>query len=155
MINFFQRNKGVINIPGSSDIKISQEELLNNIDSQVVNSEYTVVLGDSLWKIAQNKYNNGYLWGEIAKANNIVDSSILLVGQKLVLPNIDNKQDSFVSNTISTGDYTVVKNDSLWKIAVRAYGDGYQWTKIWQENKLKLINPDELEIGMILTIPKL
>ena len=51
--------------------------------------------------------------------------------------------------------YVVEKNDSLWKIAVRTYGDGYQWTKIWQENKSKLNNPNNLEIGMILNLPSL
>ncbi|MPN57839.1 hypothetical protein SDC9_205535 [bioreactor metagenome] len=52
-------------------------------------------------------------------------------------------------------EYKVVKGDSLWKIAVKVYGDGYQWTKIWQANKLKINNPNELEIGMMLTMPSL
>lgn len=46
----------------------------------------------------------------------------------------------------------VARNDNLWKIAVREYGDGYKWTKIWQDNRSKLNSPDKLEIGMMLII---
>jgi nucleoid-associated protein YgaU len=59
------------------------------------------------------------------------------------------------SKLVDSSEYKVVKGDSLWKIAVRAYGDGYQWNKIWQENKSKLPNANGLEIGMVLNIPKL
>jgi nucleoid-associated protein YgaU len=63
--------------------------------------------------------------------------------------------DKVESDKIWTGDeYKVVRGDSLWKIAVRAYGDGYQWTKIWEKNKSKIPNPNGLEIGMMVSIPK-
>lgn len=54
--------------------------------------------------------------------------------------------------TVATGKaYTVVKGDSLWKIATEVYGDGPMWTKIAKENALK--NPDLIEIGEELQIP--
>jgi len=46
----------------------------------------------------------------------------------------------------------VVKGDNLWQIALRAYGDGYQWVKIARENKLA--NPDLIHSGNILKIPR-
>jgi len=47
--------------------------------------------------------------------------------------------------------YTVQKGDSLWKIAVGKYSDGYQWPKIAQANNLA--NPDYLEEGQELELP--
>lgn len=50
-------------------------------------------------------------------------------------------------------EYTIVKGDSLWKIAVRTYGDGYQWTKIWHANK-QIKNPNLIFVGNKLTLPQ-
>lgn len=158
IFNYFQKNKGVVNIPGSSDISLNDNSQIISERSTVY---YEVVKGDNLWKIAQNKYNNGYAWSDIAKANNLKNPSSIEVGQKLVLPKIESKeiisqsQETKPTETIQSGEYKVVRNDSLWKIALKTYGDGYQWVKIWQANKTKLVSPDKLEIGMVLVLPKL
>ena len=162
IFNYFQKNKGSVTIPGASDdISLSQNSEL------VKSNEYKVVRGDSLWKIAVKKYGNGYAWTEIAKANNLKNPSSLEIGQKIVIPEkvtIANTElrvetsEATTSNTSSItvgSEYKVVRGDSLWKIAVKAYGDGYQWTKIWQENKNKLPQANDLEIGMTLIIPRL
>lgn len=54
----------------------------------------------------------------------------------------------------ASGTYTIQKGDSLWKIAVAQYGNGYMWTKVYQANK-KLIgsNPGRLFVGNTLTLP--
>ncbi len=161
IFNYFQKNKGSVSIPGSNN-EVTLTDKVNNNETGI----YEVVKGDSLWKIAERKYNNGYAWTEIAKANNLKNPGILEAGQKLVIPekvSVNNKEFKIVDSTVigqtqtilSGSEYKVVKGDSLWKIAVKAYGDGYQWTKIWQENKVKLPNASGLEIGMTLTIPKL
>ncbi len=158
IFNFFQKKKGTINIPGSTDVEISQSE---NGKIFGKDGEYMVKKGDSLWKIAVSEYNDGYKWTELAKANDLKNPGAIEIGQKLILPKIESKEVVVIDNQVkeekivSGGEYKVVKTDSLWKIAVRAYGDGYQWTKIWQANNLKIINPNGLEIGMILTIPSL
>ena len=41
--------------------------------------------------------------------------------------------------------YIVKPGDNLWTICVRAYGDGYRWTKVAQDNKL--VNPDLIHAG--------
>lgn len=158
IFNFFQKKKGSITIPGSTDVEISQ-----NIKENIGLDEYVVKKGDSLWKIAEMKYNDGYKWSQIAKENNLKNPGSIEIGQKLVLPKIETKEvitnvDVVKENgnvTLVNNEYKVVRNDSLWKIAVKVYGDGYQWVKIWQTNKSKINNPDGLEIGMTLTIPNL
>lgn len=51
-------------------------------------SEYTVVSGDSLWKIAQKVYGTGTKWDVIYEANKetVKDPGMIYVGQKLIIP---------------------------------------------------------------------
>ncbi|MDO4266754.1 MAG: nuclear transport factor 2 family protein [Eubacteriales bacterium] len=50
-------------------------------------------------------------------------------------------------------DYTVQKNDSLWKIAREQLGNGERWNEIYTANKGSIRNPDVLRIGQVLNIP--
>ena len=48
---------------------------------------YTVVRGDSLWRIASKVYGSGSLWGKIFRANpQVKDASMIYVGQTLIIP---------------------------------------------------------------------
>lgn len=49
--------------------------------------------------------------------------------------------------------YTVVKGDCLWNIAKKFYGNGSQYTKIYNANKDKIKNPNLIYVGQVLTIP--
>lgn len=123
---------------------------------------YIVKQNDSLWTIALAVYNDGYKWVDIAKANNLVNPGTIFTGDKLLVPNaptpselgqlMGSKPTPTPSDAITTKTYTVQKGDSLWNIAIRAYADGYQWTKIAQANNLA--NPDLIFSGNVLQIPR-
>jgi nucleoid-associated protein YgaU len=49
--------------------------------------------------------------------------------------------------------YTVVKGDSLSKIAKRFYGDAQQWRKIYEANKDQIKNPDLIYPGQTFRLP--
>ena len=49
--------------------------------------------------------------------------------------------------------YTVVKGDSLSKIAKRFYGDAQQWRKIYEANQDQIKNPDLIYPGQTFRIP--
>ncbi len=157
VFSYFQRRKGNVEIPGTSQTLTKPDEGENVSNKR----EYTVKKGDNLWKIAEETYGSGYNWVDIQKANEIKNPGLLAVGQKIVLPEqvsamevtAEKGGDEIKTSKIESENYQVVRNDNLWKIAVRAYGDGYQWTKIWENNRNKLNDPDKLEIGMILTLP--
>ncbi len=50
--------------------------------------------------------------------------------------------------------YTVVKGDSLSKIAKQFYGSAGQWKRIYEANKDAIKNPDLIYPGQTFTIPE-
>lgn len=50
--------------------------------------------------------------------------------------------------------YTVVKGDTLSRIAKHFYGDASKWRQIHAANKDVIKNPDLIHIGWVLKIPK-
>jgi nucleoid-associated protein YgaU len=119
---------------------------------------YTVKQGDYLWTIAENIYGSGYNWVDLANTNKLDNPSVLYVGTKLIVPNVAPKtitiqaKQAQIQNPITGSTYTVVKGDFLWDIAVRAYGDGYQWVKIANTNNL--VNPNLIFSGNVLKLPR-
>ena len=49
--------------------------------------------------------------------------------------------------------YTVKAGDTLNRIAKRELGSYNRWREIYEANKDKIKNPDELQVGMVITIP--
>lgn len=47
----------------------------------------------------------------------------------------------------------VIKGDTLWDIAERAYGNGHEYPKIFKANPNIIKDPDRIEIGMLLLVP--
>ena len=151
VVNFFQKRKGSVSVPGAETT--AEAEGAESKDQVVAGGEvYTVEAGDNLWKIAEKHYNSGYKWVEIAKENNLENPGLLAVGQELKLPELTIEAGEIM--TIEGDSYVVERGDNLWEIAVRAYGDGYSWTKIWEANRNVLNDPDLLEIGMSLVLPR-
>ena len=54
--------------------------------------------------------------------------------------------------TVKGDKYTVQPGDSISSIALQAYGDLNAWPRIAKANKLE--NPESIEVGMVLIIPR-
>ena len=54
---------------------------------------------------------------------------------------------------VQVKQYVVQKNDSLWKIAEKEYGDGNQWRRLYEYNRDKLHDAKSLKPGQVLEIP--
>lgn len=142
----------------------TEKEPVNN--QTISGSKYTVKEGDTLWKIAESKYKSGYNWVDIQKANNITNPDVLYVGSSITLPDVQPKLATVAAsakgsqtavstnqtNKIVGNNYTIAKGDTLWDIALRAYGDGYSWQKIARANNLS--NPSVIHSGNKITIPR-
>lgn len=149
IFKYFQENKP----EQSTESEISTQENSDNEsgETKLPEGSYQVKKGDNLWKIAESYYGSGFNWIDIAKANNLSNPGQIDAGNQLVIPNIPKK---IVQSTpvISGNSYEVIKGDSLWKIAVRAYGDGFKWSVIAKSNNLTY--PSLIHPGNVLSLPR-
>lgn len=58
-----------------------------------------------------------------------------------------------VQPQVTTKTYTIKKGDTLWAIAKKYYGNGSQYTKIYNANKDKISNPNKIYPGQVIKIP--
>ena len=134
---------------------------------------YKVIKGDDLWHISEKYYKSGYNYVDIMNENKISGKGVITAGMELRIPKVEPKKITVLelkkeialsdkgdvvksdSSAIEVGEYTTQAGDSYWKIAVRAYGDGYKWTKIYWANKKLFANPDLIFTGVKITIPVL
>lgn len=138
--------------------------------------DYEVAEGDTLWSISEKVYGTGFNWQMIAEANNITDPNNLEAGTKLRIPSLtptpgeetameeevspsEESAEEVPSEAVeptkpadNASEYTVAAGDSLWKIAVAQYNDGYKWVEIARANKL--VNPDVIHAGNRLVLPR-
>jgi Uncharacterized protein containing LysM domain len=85
---------------------------------------------------------------------------------KLVNPSMDDiKADIDVNQNLAQGaavsgsgrggqTYTVKAGDTLSKVSKQFYGDPNQYMRIFYANRNKLSDPDKIQVGQELTIPK-
>lgn len=106
-------------------------------------SSYTVQKGDSLWKISR-KYGTSV--SALANANNISESAIIRIGQRLRIPG---KSSSSYSSSSARGgkSYTVQAGDSYYKIAKKY---GISTNALMANNNTSSPN---LKVGQVIQIP--
>lgn len=142
-------------------------------EKAVAGEQYTVQPGDTLWSIAEEAYGSGYNAQDVIAANKVTNPNQLKEGTVIILPKVEAKAptrgdtagqsaDAQVSASITQmptkqdqtpKSYTVKSGDNLWNIAVQVYGDGYQWTRIAEANKLA--NPHIIHAGNQFLIPSI
>lgn len=167
IFNYFR----TANLKSWQGILLSDQETASTVAdslSDKVITTYTVVKGDDLWHIAEKYYRSGYNYVDIMKENKITGAGIIVAGQELRIPKVEAKKITVVetkgtvvmektkpTTSVAVGEYTTQKGDSYWSIAVRAYGDGYQWPKIYWANKNLFSNPDLIFANTKISIPAL
>ena len=150
--------------PATASITENEEKKTQDIVT------YKVVKGDDLWHIAEKYYQSGYNYVDLIKENKLDRSGVITAGMELRIPKVESKkititgvvkkeavlaEKTTVAKSIEPGEYTTKKGDTYWNIAVRAYGDGFKWTKIYWENRKIFSNPDLIETNTKIVIPKL
>ena len=72
---------------------------------------------------------------------------------KIATPQPARQTENSPAPKVENKTYTVVKGDCLWNIAKKFYGNGSQYTKIYNANTDKIKNPNLIYPGQVLTIP--
>ncbi len=154
VFNYFNRSKPDLGPAQQTQQTPSQQDV--TVDN--LPGKYTVKTGDTLFTIAQTYYNDGYKYDQIAKTNNLSNPDILEIGQVLDIPSSSPSVQEVIAPTsdwgpkITENTYTVVAGDWLSTISARAYGDVNSYKKIAEANNIT--NPDLIETGQVLTIPR-
>ena len=131
---------------------------------------YTVLPGDSLWRIAARFYGRGELWRKIYEDNaaSIRDPGRIRAGQQLRIyltkeststsnagtAGTSNAVGSVVTDGMGRKIYRVAPGDNLWTISRKVYGTGGLWGRIYQANRTMIIDPRWLYRGQVLVIPE-
>lgn len=92
-----------------------------------------------VWGTVANGYEKDQLWDAIKAIGGTAPTDIVA--------------DIQVSNPSVYATHTVVKGESLSKIAKHYYGDMMKYNQIFEANRHILKNADNIEIGQVLTIP--
>jgi len=119
--------------------KIIRDNNLNNLENISKEINYTVVKGDSLWKIG-NMY--GVKWLDIAKLNNIKIPYIIKPGEVLRIPISGTSTDFKVGDKVEfIGDWNIYTSNSS-NTPIKAKYNGGIITKIYPDalNQLQLNN---------------
>lgn len=124
--------------------KTASSDNISATSTEVQDGAYTIEAGDSLWKIAEDAYGDGYAWTKIYDQNKETignNPSMLVKGMKITLPKLEPEKPV---------EYTVEKGDTMWDISVQFCGDGFQWQQIATNNEIP--NPRLIEPGLKLKV---
>ncbi len=131
----------------------------------ITTSRRTVVVraGDTLSDLARMHMGSAQLWPHMLKANRdqIDAPESIRPGMELRLPQSSSWRTKKVAGGIVpiTGSggrqYTVKSGDNLWKIARDQLGDGERLYEIYDRNRDRLANENNLSVGQVLVLPRL
>lgn len=122
---------------------------------------HKVASGETLSIIAKKYYNRESKWELIYNENKAIigdDPGRLKVGMVLKIPELPAPVSPIVEEDLrGKKTYTVKERDSFWTISEKVYGDGNRWQALYEANKerLKLDDPADLKVGMVLIIPEI
>ena len=73
---------------------LAKQENSQNFNQQdtISGRTYKVQKGDTLWSIAERKYQSGYNFSDIVTANKLKNQNTLEIGQNLILPDVPSKK---------------------------------------------------------------
>jgi hypothetical protein len=111
---------------------------------------YIVRLGDTLMKIAFEKYANYLRWKDIYKINKdkMKSPERMQVGTELTIKNV-----KYIYIKRDGKPYLIRKMDTLKSISEKLYGTQNRWQDIWKNNPQLIRNPKKIYAGFTLYYP--
>ncbi len=114
-------------------------------------TSYQVRHGDTLMKIAFEKYGDIYRWREIYENNKdlVKNYNRLAAGTVLEIKGVE-----FVVIVKNGQPYLIRRNDTLAKISGQIFGTSEKWRNLWANNKQLIKNPNKIYAGFTLYYQK-
>lgn len=108
---------------------------------------YIVKMGDTLMKIAFEKYANYLRWKDIYKVNKnkMISPKKMKIGTELTIENV-----KYVYVKKDGQPYLIRKEDTLKSISKKLYGTEDKWKDIWKNNPQLVQNPKKIYSGFTL-----
>ena len=136
-------------LPASQAKLASIDQLLEQVKARMPRKrirQYSVLGGDSLWKIAKKDaiYGDPYLWPRI-----YVENRAKIKNPDMIYPN-------WVLNIpfgVDLGQHLVMRGENLSSIAGKVLNDLTQWNKIYQANKAQILDPSLIFPAQVLDVP--
>lgn len=121
-------------------------------------------LGDAYWKVGR-KLEATFQWAHARDLNpEPADKERILAKLAKGLDKVEETQvaaatsdtttDAVVPQRTGADQMTISAGDSLWKIALKVYGDGELYGRLIDANRDKLRNPNLIVPGLVIDIPK-
>jgi nucleoid-associated protein YgaU len=107
-----------------------------------ITQRHTVVVGDTLFDLAELYYGNGAMFPVLSAANHINEPHLIAPGQRLLIPDL-----------VNVSRHTVYPGDTLGEFAMRWYNDPPCARVIEHANRLA--GQDDIEVGQTLLRPGL
>lgn len=132
------------------------EDKIASLDLKVANlnakmppnifDQYTVVVGDNLWKISKKEYEDAYQWIRIYCVN-----KDQIKDPDLIFP----EQIFNIARGVGKDEHLVVKGEYLAQIAglAKVFNDPTKWTKLYEANKDVIEDPNIIYPYQVLTVP--
>ncbi len=152
--------------PTTTDPTNNNREVMENTETELppsippppITTTYVVKKDDTMQTIAKEWFGSVTKWVLIAQENPLTDPMKLRRGQILRLPAKDARPENIppelyaqLTNEIK---YTIGSGDTLSGIAKQFYGKPSLYTIIYNANRAVIANPDSLQEGVQITIPR-
>jgi nucleoid-associated protein YgaU len=136
-------------LPAAKSKLTSIDNLLEQVKARMPRKrirQYSVLKGDSLWRIAKKDdiYGDPYLWPRIYVENRDKIKDPDLIYPKWVLN---------VPFGVDLNQHLVMRGENLSTIASKVYKDITKWNKIYQANKEQILDPSLVFPAQVLDIP--
>ncbi len=119
--------------------------------------EYVIQAGDTYGDIAEKKFGDRNLWTLIADANPSMKPSSLRVGRKITIPSRAGAETAAAGATDAAAGapktYVVQSGDTLGGISKKLFGTTRHHEQIFEANRERINSPNDLDVGMKLTLP--
>jgi nucleoid-associated protein YgaU len=126
---------------------------------------YVVKRGETLYSICEAVYGDAAMWKKVLELNGLKDARSLGAGATLRLPPTNQGEAPLPSENVLAGrgdtnelavkfeQYTVREGDTLSDIARRLLGARGRWQELYDLNRDRVRNPDDVSPGTVLKVP--